>query len=291
MKLKCPYKLNKASQIGPLLGVYDTGVVQNAAIAEATSVAAGVAAQADGALRVRGAYGYRPLFAFSSGNAVMNACESKSISINGATWSELNGNLYNRSLDRCYVPDDEAQKAWSTCGGKPNAADSVPISGHCLVIPDCLGFTGRDHGIANGGADDEASFLMDQNGAGVDNAITMGYRPTEGSSMDSGLCRRMHNFYDQIVGAKDRAAGAANADATQRHYTIEVTFPIQGSCFNDLWGAQGLARSDPRNRMALGLPHINSGQIVLQFKDLAKTLFRRHGRPNRAGAVMFWPRR
>ena len=42
----------------------------------------------------------------------------------------------------------------------------------------------------------------------------------------------------------------------------------QGFLFNSHWGASDVARSDPRLGMALGLPHINSGQIVLQFKDL-----------------------
>ena len=32
--------------------------------------------------------------------------------------------------------------------------------------------------------------------------------------------------------------------------------------------------------MALGLPHINNGQVVLQFKELFKRLIRRYGRPN-----------
>ena len=99
--------------------------------------------------------------------------------------------------------------------------------------------------------------------------------------MDSGLCRRMHNFYDQII--KDVAT--PDAAAVSRTYTIEIRFPIEGSCFNSLWGAQGLSRSDPRLRMALGVPHVNSLQIVLQFKELFKTIFRRLGRPNRVAAA------
>ena len=76
VKLTCPYKLTKSQQVGPLLGVYDTNVVYAAS------------AQANGVVDVTGAhraggYGFRPMLSFSAGNAVMNACESKQITING----------------------------------------------------------------------------------------------------------------------------------------------------------------------------------------------------------------
>ena len=103
IKISCPYKLNKASQIGPLLGVYDTQVVQGAA-----TLGPAAALNANH-INSRLGYGFRPMFSFSGGNSVMNACESKSITINGSTWSELNSNQYLRSLDRCYCPDDQAR--------------------------------------------------------------------------------------------------------------------------------------------------------------------------------------
>ena len=99
--------------------------------------------------------------------------------------------------------------------------------------------------------------------------------------MDSGICRRMSNFYDQILSQRADPAGAVNGI----EYTIEIKFPISGSVFNDQWGAQGLARSDPRLRLALGIPHANQVQIVLQFNELYKTLIRRLGRPNEVGAA------
>ena len=104
------------------------------------------------------------------------------------------------------------------------------------------------------------------------NIDSHGFRPTEGATMDSGLKLRMENFYDQIVDV-----AAAGVPAAGRVYTLEIKAPISGSVFNDQWGAQGLARSDPRMRQALGLPHINSVQVVLQFKSLFKTLIRRLG--------------
>ena len=281
IKLQCPYKLNKGSQIGPLLGVYDTGIGDDGA---ATTESTPMAAVADTAVTPIKGYGYRPLFAFSSGNSVMNACESKSITLNGSTWNELNGNQYLRSLDRCYVPDDQAQRAWGTCGGTGNQHDSVPISGHVLGLPETLGLSGKNHNAGDlgiTGVSNVYSILTATNsraGNGAD-FQRMGFKCIEGASMDTGLARRMQNFYDQIVKVEPAA------DAAQgRIYTIEIKAPISGSVFNDQWGAQGLARSDPRMRQALGLPHINTVQVVLQFKSLFKTLIRRLGRPNALGA-------
>ena len=134
VQLKCPYKLSRADAIGPLLGVYDA---QQAAEAGPTHpgapAASNVGAIAMGNAAFGGAgYRYSPLLAFSEGNAFMNACENVQININGVPWSQLNQNLYNKSLDQCFVPPREQQRSWSTCGGEQNAQDSVPVSGHCL---------------------------------------------------------------------------------------------------------------------------------------------------------------
>jgi len=272
IKIQCPYKLNKASQIGPLLGSYDTNTTNGEATAGPGTV------YHQGTNNQRKGYGYRPMFAFSGGNAVMNACESKSITINGSTWSELNSNQYLRSLDRCYAPDDVMQRAWSTCGGSGNRADSVPISGHVLGLPDSLAFPGSGHTLAGiGGTSFSIAGLPLAGANDFANIDSHGFRPTEGSTMDSGLKLRMENFYDQIVGV---AAGDV-----LRTYTLEIKAPISGSVFNDLWGESGLSRSDPRMRQALGLCHINSVQVVLQFKSLFKTLIRRLGRPNQSAAA------
>lgn len=287
IKISTPYKLSKSQQIGPLLGVYDTGTAALAATLNARDIAL--------SQKPRVGYGFRPMFAFSSGNAVMNACESKSISINGGNWSALNENLYLRSLDECYVPRNAQQRAWSTCGGCQNFNDSVPTSGHVLGLPSSVAMTARTHGLVAGsfaaidigdGAGNTAqgvrnSLLVVAHGAAGDQAIAGGFCPTEGASMDLGLVRRMNNFYDQIIGVTDMAAAAQG-----RVYKLEIKFPISGSVWNDQWGAQGLSRSDPRLRLALGLPHINSCQIVLQFKELFKTLIRRLGRPNAEGAAV-----
>ena len=68
----------------------------------------------------------------------------------------------------------------------------------------------------------------------------------EGMTCDSGLAQRMENFYDQIV-------ASTQMTATEDNVVLEIRFPLQGGCFNSLWGASGLSRSDPRLRMALGI--------------------------------------
>ena len=213
----------------------------------------------------------------------MSACESKTVTINGATWTELNSNLYQRSLDECYVPPTEQQRNWSTCGGQQNMDDSVPLSGHVLGLPDGIQIGRANGDYSNQGFVDGRGCLVGYKTAGANRTAisTVGFTQTEGATMDSGLCTRMHNFFDQIV----KSDNPDNTEADARIYTLEIKAPISGSLFNDLWGANNLARSDPRNRLALGLPHINSGQVVLQFKDLFKRLIRRLGRPNTLGAI------
>ena len=197
--------------------------------------------------------------------------------------NELNSNLYSRSLDECYVPEIEQQRAWSTCGGTANRDDSVGLSGHCLGLKNNIQYSAQNHGVAGGTMDtNRAVVVCDITGANEAaknlNFSSQGFKPLEGATMDSGLQMRMNNFYSQIIGVE--AAGAA-----ARTYTLEIKAPLSGGLFNDLWGASGLARSCPRLRQALGLVHINSGQVVLQFKNLFQRLIRRYGRPHNSGAA------
>lgn len=228
IKITCPYKLNKASQIGPLVGVYDTNT---AALGQATSDAKPLAIAAGG-FHSREGYGYRPLFAFGEGNCPMRACESKSISVNGSTWTELGSNLYYRSLQRCFVPPDQLQRSCSSCGGVGNKSDSTPISGHVLGLLDSVGYSGQDHAV--GGLTTRSSVLVARTATANTYAElnTSGFRPTEGATMDSGLRSRMENFYNQIVKVEDDPAAAINGKV----YTLEIKFPIEGSVFNSQWG-------------------------------------------------------
>ena len=305
-KVRCPYRLSKSDQVGPLLGAYDS-TAAGALYADSSLGTAPIALVDHGDEKapdaidgLRNGYKYRPMLAFSEGNAFMNACENVQISINGVSWSQLNQNLYNKSLDQCFVPPREQQKSWSTCGGKQNEQDSVPISGHVLGLPDSLGFPGLPSAAARfvtygtnpaGGGDAARDTLQTikfrtahQNMVPLvlNNTNTLaiekaGFRPTEGATMDSGLTARMGNFIDSIVAVR-QARDAANNLIDLLEYDLEITAPIQGGVFNDLYAASGLSRQDPRLRQPLGIPHVNQCQVTLQFKDLIKRMFRRLGR-------------
>ena len=259
VKVTAPYKLNRADQIGPLIGQFDCQAALGGASVDANTI------NPAGLISARSGYGYRPLLCFGEGNTVSQAAESCAITINGATWTCLNQNLYERSLDRCFVPDKVAQKTYSTCGGAPNAYDDRPLSGHCLGITNDLGYAAA---LAAGGR------AIIGASANLATAAATGNRPLEGLTFDSGLHQRMENFYDQV---RESAAVAA----TDRSVTLEIKFPISGSVFNSQWGSSGLSRSDPRLRMALGIPHLNQCTITYNFKDLLKSIIRRLGRPNR----------
>ena len=205
---------------------------------------------------------FRPILCFGEGNCVANAIESQSISVNGAVWTELNGNLYNRSLERCFVPVDVQQRAYSTCGGAPNRFDDRPLSGHVTELPGGIGYVAHGAGAQ----------ALNVSAVGAGDAQYRGRARVEGMVCDSGLAQRMENFYDQIV-------SSTQMTATEDNVVLEIRFPLQGGCFNSLWGASGLSRSDPRLRMALGIANLNQGNITLNFKDLIKNIVRRLGRP------------
>ena len=209
INLTCPYLLNRVSQVGPLLGAFDTGFVDHQAHLEVTGDPQVYAATNTVLGGGRAGYGYRPLFAFGEGNAVMNACESKSITINGATFSELNSNLYARSLDECYVPELEQQRAWSTCGGTQNREDSVPLSGHCLGLKNNIRYSAPNQDLQAAGIGANECFVTcdvtGANAAGRGATFnSQGFKPLEGATMDSGLTMRMNNFYSQIVAVTGR---------------------------------------------------------------------------------------
>ena len=249
LKVKSSSKISRQEMVGAVCGVFDG---QHAAAGK--SVAASEK--------------FRPILCFGEGNCVANSLESQSISVNGAVWTELNGNLYNRSLERCFVPTAVQQRAYSTCGGCPNKYDDRPLSGHVNELSGGIGYAA--HGAA-------AHILSVAAAANGDDKYR-GRARVEGMTCDSGLAQRMENFYDQIVGHTPMTA-------TADEVSIEIRFPIQGGCFNSLWGASGLSRSDPRLRMALGVANLNQGQITLNFKDLAKNIVRRLGRPTLTGAA------
>ena len=74
VKLKCPYKLSKADQIGPLLGCYDANdptAAVHAGNGTGPFGLSNIGAEVHGAATsgLRQGYRYRPMLAFSEGNA------------------------------------------------------------------------------------------------------------------------------------------------------------------------------------------------------------------------------
>ena len=243
IKVSSSSKISRQAMIGAVCGVFDGQAAPDGRTGAALEK-------------------FRPILCFGEGNCVANAIESQSISVNGAVWTELNGNLYNRSLERCFVPVDVQQRAYSTCGGAPNRFDDRPLSGHVNELPGGLGYAAHGGGVN----------ALNVAAVGDGDAHYRGRARVEGMTCDSGLAQRMENFYDQIV------TSTAMTD-TSDQVSIEIRFPLQGGPFNSLWGASGLSRSDPRLRMALGIANLNQGQVTLNYKDLIKSIVRRLGRP------------
>ena len=247
------HKLSETELVGVLVGAMSTiGKDAVNAYQATTGMSAGA---------LREGQKYRSLLCFGEGNCVQNATESISVSINGSTWTELNGNLYSRSLSRCFEPLDVQQKAYSTCGGSCLAFDDKPLSGHVVGLPDSIDSTGN------------AVTCTSNQLAGC------GFRVIEGLTVDSSLAQRQQNLADQIVESSMTNSHQAGGSS---EITVEIRFPISGGPFNSLWGASGLSRRDPRLRMALGIPNLNQGAITYTFKNLRKVIIRRLGRPTTA---------
>ena len=265
LKISAPYKLNRTDMIGPLCGTFDCEDAEADANIGADPVPIGAT--------IRTGYGMRPLLCFGEGNCVQNAMESISIGINGAVWTQLSGDLYNRTLERCFCPDAITQRVFSTCGGRPRQFDDNVVSGHVLGISNLVAQAARD--VGGVGANNAPLCVVE---AAAGQARTSGFRPIEARTADSGVVRRMENLYDQIV-AEEAATAAGQT------ITIEIRAGIQGGPFKSLFGASGLSRQDPRLKMCLGIPNYNTGSFVFNFKNLRKQIVRRLGRPGHLAAA------
>ena len=166
-------KFSREEMIGSIFGEVDGQHAQDGAVA--------TPAVQNSAFR---AYKARPLVLLGEGNAVENACESKQINLNGSQWSQLGGDLFNRTIDECFVPNDVMQRRYSTCGGPNRMGDGQIGSGAVMGIP-------GDFKVHN------------NNATQTDN---VGAVPVDVSTADSSFKLRMQNFFDQI-----RKAGGAKS--------------------------------------------------------------------------------
>ena len=247
-------KITREDMIGSLFGEIDGNI--------GAAVGAFEETLDDGEKRL--GYRTRPLLMLGEGCSPENACESKQINLNGSQWSQLSGDLFNRQLDECFVPNDVAQRRWSTCGGPNMRYDSKIVSGAVM------GLSG-DTGINAAGTDTHT---------GGDCGAT----PVDGATADSSFSDRMRNFHDQVIqhgGTIVLGDVAGDIGVASHTVKLEIRFPVKGLVFNDLWGCSGLARSDPRLRMPLGIPNVNTGTITMAFRNLLQTCVRSLGRPCR----------
>ena len=227
-----------------------------------------------------GGRGYRAGICFGEGDAIGNCIESIQYTINGCSISHQNWHLFKRSFDRCWVPSRVMQRVYYGCGGAWNAYDSKVTTGQLTmdVMPDAL--------KQNDAANPPVAMRPTQHG----NVCT------EGRTLDSGIQKRMKNFYACIIEKNEPEKVAAEArevtdTVSGSGFIVRIRYPLSGGLFNAVWGESGLARSCPYQRLALAIPNYNQGSMTILFKDLEKSLVRRLGRTmsygiNRGGTLI-----
>ena len=115
----------------------------------------------------------------------------------------------------------------------------------------------------------------------------------EGFTADSGLARRMKNFFGAMceIAKTDVRKGENFAEQYPGTYVDDITkqkngtsfvvrikVPLSGALFNPVWGETGLSRSCPYQRLPLAIPNLNQGSLTILFKNLEKSIIRRLGR-------------
>ena len=210
--------------------------------------------------------GYRGGICFGEGDAIGNCIESIQYTINGCSISHQNWHLFKRSLDRCWVPSQVMQRIYYQSGGAWNAYDCKALTGQL----------GYNHAFGNAKQ------------ATTDASVITGHTCIEGLTSDSGLTKRMKNFYACVMARNnddiknDYPKSGTDNDAryllSGSGFIVRVRYPLSGGLFNAVWGESGLARSCPYQRLALAIPNYNQGSLTVLFKDLMKCLVRRLGR-------------
>ena len=220
-----------------------------------------------------GGSGYRACLSFGEGDAVGNAIESIQYTINGCSISHQNWHLFKRSLDRCYIPSRVMQRCFYSCGGAWNAYDVRAISG---------------------ASTNPNGYTQALTAAKADQKVGTALSCFEGVTSDSGLARRMKNFFGSMTSIGDTDVKAGKNFKEQypnttdfddaahfkfgTSFVVRIKVPLSGALFNPVWGESGLSRSCPYQRLPLAIPNLNQGSLTVLFKDLEKSLVRRLGR-------------
>jgi len=178
-----------------------------------------------------------PKLVFSGGDAFSKGLSSTTITLNGASISNHNFNLYMRSLMDCWVSPEAYQARFSQCGGTPAQFDARPVSGFA-VVP-------------------RAAYA----------AVTPIVAAWSG---DSGVDIRSKN----LMGCVESYQVPDNV-LTRDKIRVRVQVPIW-SCglFNPFSPGDKISGSCPLNRSMVSLAHINNLTVEFLFDDLLENIFR-----------------
>ena len=198
---------------------------------------------------------YAPKVCFSSGDGVSKSLTNYQLTINGASISNARQNTYISSLQRCWFGEKCFQRRFSQCGGKLNQMDAQPVSGEAYA-----------HAAVHGGA-------------GADTKVVA-------FTGDSGITARIENL---LMAVKDQPNPDAQHPGTEVDRKIVVVrWPVSGvGIFSPLGPDDEQSVSSCYRSSCLALPHCNTIQLDLLFKDLAENLFRNlSSRSQAAGNVI-----
>jgi hypothetical protein len=220
VEVTCDGKMDYDQLMGPLVGCYDP-------TADLTANYGGAGNKADRIACL-------PKIVFSQGDAFSKAQTSYNVTVNGAQISNHNQNLYLGSLAQCWISPESYQLRFSQCGGKPNAYDSVPVSGQAAAV-------------------------------GAVGAVKV-----YGYTGDSGVDQRAKNFYGCIRANMTPPAATSQDKVTVR---CQVPIWGAG-LFNPFSSSDALSQTCPLTKSMYALAHMNSFSVEMLFEDLEQQLIR-----------------
>jgi hypothetical protein len=186
----------------------------------------------------------RPKLCFSGGDVYSKAQTSYNLTINGASVSNHNQELYFRSLLDCWVAPKTFQARFSQAGGETDRYDAVCTSGEAAL----------------GGVEVRALELA----TGDRHTAYKAY----GFTGDSGRSRRCKNLYACIEELED---GTATTDV----FKVRLQIPVQGcGILSPFTQYDELASSCPLTKSMGALCNMNNFSLEILTDNLVKQIFR-----------------
>jgi hypothetical protein len=190
----------------------------------------------------------RPKLCFSGGDVYSKAQTSYNLTINGASVSNHNQELYLRSLLDCWVSPKSFQARFSQAGGESDRYDAVPVSGEAAL----------------GGIECRALTV----GAGGGNVGNHPVYKTYGFTGDSGRSRRCKNLYACI---EELGTGTNNTDV----FKVRMQIPVHGcGILSPFTQYDELASSCPLTKSMGALCNMNNFSLEILTDNLVKQIFR-----------------